>query len=290
MGKIRQNTCSLAIIKTLSYSGVFGYPLTFYQLTTNLITHHKFTPKKVRKELNRLVKSKVVRKAKGKYILKGLRGHDSEKRAKNSTEIIKKNKSAIKMLSKIPWIKMIAVTGSVANMDATEKDDIDLLFITEKNRLWICRGFVFLILKVLGKLPKDKTKREICPNIFIDERNLSWAKKRRNLYVAQNIISMQPLIWRDNIYFEFVKANKWIFKYYRNFKVKFPNKKRQVKNITNLVMSFIENLARKSQISYMRDFITTEIASDKLIHFNKNDSSKKILSDYKSILKKVKKS
>ena len=42
---------------------------------------------------------------------------------------------------------MIAITGSVANYDAEENDDIDLLIVTEKNRLWITRGFVFLILK-----------------------------------------------------------------------------------------------------------------------------------------------
>lgn len=290
MGKIKKNACSLDIIKTLSYSGVFGCPLTFYQITNNLITKKRFAPKKVRKELNRLVKSKIVRKVKGKYILKGIRGHNTETRKENTIKIIEENIPIIRLLKKIPWIKMMAITGSVANMDANKKDDIDILFITEKNRLWICRGFVFLTLKIMGKLPKDKSKREICPNIFIDERKLSWAKKKRNLYVAQNIISMQPLVWRDNIYFDFMRANKWVLKYYRNFKILFPKKNKRVKDKENFFMRFVEKIARRSQVLYMGDSITTEIANDKLIHFNKNDSSKKILSKYKSILKRVKKS
>jgi hypothetical protein len=290
MGKIRKNTCALAIIKTLSYSGVFGYPLTFYQLTNNLITKQKFTPKKVRKELNRLLKSKTVRKTKGRYILKGIKSHDAEKREEISKKIIENNKPAIKTLAKIPWIKMIAITGSVANRDAEEGADIDLLFITEKNRLWISRGFVFLILKILGKLPDDKNKREICPNIFIDERQLSWIKKRRNLFVAQNIISMQPFIWRDNAYFDFMKANKWISKYYRNFEIIFPKKSSGDRIKENKLMKFVEKIANKIELFYMRSSITTEIANDKLIHFNKNDSTEKILLKYKSILRKAKKS
>jgi hypothetical protein len=290
MGKIRKNTCALAIIKTLSYSGVFGYTLSFFQLTGNLITNQNFTAKKIRKELNRLIDSKVVRKTKGRYILKGIKSHDTQKTHKNSQKIIEENKPIIKTLSKIPWIKMIAVTGSVANYDAKEEDDIDLLFITEKNRLWITRGFVFLILKILRVLPKDTSERKICPNLFIDERNLSWAKKRRNLYVAQNIISTQPLIWRDDIYFDFINANKWIFRYYKNFALTFPNKSADKNKENNRLMKLIESIARKKELAYMKDSMTTEIANEKLIHFNKNDSSKKILKNYKSILKKVKKS
>jgi len=290
MGKIRKNTCALTIIKTLSYSGVFGYPLTFYQLTNNLVTERRFTPKKIRKELNRLLKSKTIRKTKGRYVLKGIKSHNADKRKKISKELIEKNKPIIKTLAKIPWIKMIAITGSVANQDAEEGADIDLLFITEKSRLWISRGFVFLILKILGKLPKDKNKREICPNIFIDERQLSWVKKRRNLFVAQNIISMQPFIWRDDIYFDFIRANKWIFKYYRNFEIIFPQKNSKNKKKENKVMQFVEKIANKIELFYMRSSMTTEIANDKLIHFNKNDSSEKILLKFKSILKKAKKS
>ena len=222
-------------------------------------------------------------------MLRGVRYHNTEKRIKISKGIIEKNKATVMLLTKIPWIKMIAITGSVANQDAAEGSDLDLLFITEKNRLWICRGFVFLILKIAGKLPKNQKERDICPNIFIDERKLSWAKKKRNLYVAQNIISMQPLIWRDDIYFDFIKSNKWISKYFTNFKIKSPTKKQKKrKSKENPFMNAIENIARKAQINYMKEAITTEVVDSKLIHFNKNDSSNNILIKYKALLKKTK--
>jgi len=282
------NICKSSIIKTLSYSGVFGHPLTFYQITNNLLTRNRFPPNKVKKELDKLVQKRVVRKTKKRYIIAGIKVHDVDKRKKISKDIIEKNKPIIKIFSKIPWIKMIAVTGSVANQSAEKDADIDLLFVTEKNRLWISRGFVFLILKTLGKLPKDQSKREICPNIFIDERNMAWPKKRRNLYIAQNIISMQPFIWRDDTYFKFLQDNKWVQNYYGNFKFWVGKTAKKTSKKANFIMRFLESLAKRTELSYMKKGRTTEIATDKLIHFNKNDSSKKTLSSYKKILKKVK--
>ena len=180
---------------------------------------------------------------------------------------------------------MIALTGSVANQNADEGADIDLLFITESNRLWICRGLVFVVLKIIGKLPSDKSKRDICPNIFMEEKSLSWSKKKRNLYVAQNIISMKPYLWRDDIYLDFKKANSWVCKYYPNFIIDSPKsvKKKKVKN--NFIMNFIESLAMKLQILYMKREITTETVNKELIHFNKNDSTKRVLLGYKKVYK-----
>ncbi len=284
-GKRKINPCTIAIIKTLSYTGVFGFPLSLYQINHFLISNNRFTFKKIKKETEKLKEYGIVRKTKGRYILKGIKNCDVDKRKKISDEIISKNKAVIKILSKIPWIKMIAITGSVANQNATKDADIDLLFITEKNRLWVTRGFVFLILKTLGKLPKDHSKREICPNIFIDQGKLSWAKKNRNLYIAQNIISIQPFIWRDNVYFDFMKANSWIKKYYKNFLINLPKENNKKPKIKNRVMRFIESIAKKSEIYYMKNSITKEITGDKLIHFNKNDSSKRVLKEYKKIYK-----
>ena len=281
------NICKSAIIKTLSYSGVFGHPLTFYQISNNLITRNKFPPNKIKKELDKLVQKRIVRKTKKRYVLTGIKVHDVDKRKKISKDIIERNKPIIKILSSIPWVKMIAITGSVANQSAEKDADIDLLFITEKNRLWICRGFVFLILKTTGKLPKDLSKRELCPNIFIDERSMAWPKKRRNLYIAQNIISMQPFLWRDDTYFKFMEGNKWIQNYYGNFKFNVGKTNKKMSEKTNFIMKSLENLAKKTELSYMKKGRTTEVATDKLIHFNKNDSRKKTLSSYRKILKKV---
>lgn len=285
MKKNSTNPCKISVIKTISYSSFFGFPLSFYEITNNLISQKKFTEKLIKKNLEELVSAKVVRKTKGRFIIAGEKNIDREKRLKITSQILEKNKQYLKIISKIPWIKMIALTGSVANQNADKNADVDLLFITESNRLWICRGLVFVVLKIIGKLPNEKDKREICPNIFIEENNLGWPKKKRNLYVAQNIISMKPYLWRDDIYFKFIKANNWIGKYYPNFIINFPKETKMKKQRKSVPVSLIESWAMKIQISHMKKDITTETVNKKLIHFNKNDSSKRILSGYRKIYK-----
>jgi len=285
MKKNSINPCKISVIKTLSYSSFFGFPLSIDEIIKNLISQNNFSDKLIKKNLEELVNAKIVRKTKGRYIISGVKNIDREKRLKNTSEIIEKNKSYLKILSRIPWIKMIALTGSVANQNSDKKADIDLLFITESNRLWICRGLVFIVLKIVGQLPSDKSKRDICPNIFIEEGNMGWPKKKRNLYVAQNIISMKPYLWRDEIYLNFINANRWVGKYYPNFIIDFSKDVKKKKLRKNFIMNFIESLAMKVQILHMKKDITTETVNKKLIHFNKNDSSKRILSGYKKIYK-----
>jgi len=285
MEKSKLNICGLAIHKTLAYSAVFKYPLSFHQLCANLISKNRFGGKQIRKELKKQEKEGAITKYKGRYHLASITPVDWEERKKVTNKLIRHNRWVFELLEKIPWIKMVSITGSAANYNMEEKADIDLMFITSKKRLWLTRGFVFLILKILNKLPKDHKNRELCPNIFIDESSLGWIKKRRNLYVAQNIISMQPIFDKDEMYFRFMSANKWVKDYYYNFKLNLPEKFTPVKSSKSILINLIEKLAMSLQINYMKNKMTTEIATSKLIHFNKNDNSRWILVSFKKLLK-----
>ncbi|NMB91294.1 hypothetical protein GYA37_00425 [candidate division WWE3 bacterium] len=285
MSKVKTTPCKLAIKKTLSYSGVFRYPLTYYQLVSMLISRDSLNVKQIKRELKKQTKVDLIDKVDDKYILHGIEPIDWIKRKENAENILKRNKKVLEYIARIPWIKMIAVTGSVANYNAEEKADIDLLFITSKDRVWLSRGFVFLTLSLLNKLPKEHENREICPNIFIDESNLPWAKKRRNLYVAQNIISMQPIFEKEDTYFKFIYENRWIRNYYPSFKVNYSGVSTKSSSSRSAFMKLIENMAMISQLFYMKKRMTTETITNRLIHFNKNDNSRWILKSYKKLLK-----
>lgn len=284
---VKLTPCREAILKTLSYSGVFKYPLSYFQLYNYLISPNWFSGKQIRKELKSLIKEKTILEKDGKYSFPLIETINVEERFKETLSSLKRNEKVFETLRKIPWIKMISITGSAANYNNEKESDLDLLFVTTKNRVWLTRGFVFIILKLMSKLPKDFSEREVCPNIFMDENNLSWTKKRRNLYVAQNIISMQPLVNKENIYFKFIDANRWIKNYYSNFKVtNITGQKNPSKSPSSLLLNVIEAVAMKMQIAYMKNKRTNEITSKNLIHFNKNDNSNWILAKYKNILKK----
>ena len=277
--------CSHSNQKTLAYFSIFKYPLSFYQLSTYLISNKKFKSKEFKKQLKRLVSKGFIKERKGYYYLPGIKNVDSEKRKGYTEKLIKKNRKVLNTLKKVPWIKMICITGSAANYNSEPISDLDLLFVTSKNRVWLTRGFVFTILRIYGKLPpKNFEDRELCPNIFVDEKSLTWPKSKRDIYIAQNIISMQPIHQKGNMYFRFLRANTWIHRYNSQFEFHTPSKFKKIKSSRSDILNFLEDLAYKMQLIYMRRRRTTETLTKRLIHFNKNDNSQKILFSYKSVL------
>ena len=92
MKKNSINPCKISVIKTISYSSFFGFPLSFYEITNNLISQKKFTEKLIKKNLEELVSAKVVRKTKGRFIIAGEKNIDREKRLKITSQILEKNK------------------------------------------------------------------------------------------------------------------------------------------------------------------------------------------------------
>lgn len=283
-----ERSCDKAIKKTLAYSAVFRYPMSFYQLGTMLITKKNFDFQTFDNSLKRLIKKRHINVFKGKYILRGIKPVSWEKRDKESKEIIENNKWALKTLELIPWIKMVAVTGSVAANNAERNADIDLFIITQKNRLWITRGFVALILSALGKYAVGTNNKEkFCCNIFIDENNLKWPKEENNIFVAHDILAMHPIISRDNMYLKFLRANNWVLNYFGQFKIDYTKAKYKTKAKGNFIGNYIDNLAMKAQLRYMKKKKTSEITKKGFLHFNTHDHTQDVLSNYKNLISNV---
>ena len=58
-------------------------------------------------------------------------------------------KKAARILFKIPTIKFVGVTGSLAMMNANENSDIDLMIITSRGTLWLSRLVILVLLVIL---------------------------------------------------------------------------------------------------------------------------------------------
>jgi len=283
--RAKEKACDRAIKRTLAYSSVFNYPVSIYQLYTFLITRKNYEYDFFHKSLRRLVKSKKIKAKNGKYYLPGMRPVSWKLRSKYSKDLMKETVLGVNLLKNIPWIKMITVTGAVAARNAAKDDDIDIMIVTEKNRVWLTRFFTYFILKIIGKYGHGKRdKRKFCCNLFVDESAMKWGKAKQNIYIAREFLSMHPLYDRDNTYLKCLDENSWALKHFYNYKIEFP--KKHVGRFLNKskIVDGIENLVRKAQLNYMKSKKTTEITTKHLIHFNKNDHTSGILSEYKERL------
>lgn len=281
-----ERACDKAILQTLNYRAVFKAGVSKQQLGTYIVSKKKLDLKTLDKRIDALAKSKKIRVKAGKYYVTKKPPLSWNLRAGYSAKHLRDAKKAAALLSVVPWIKMLAVTGAVAAYNAKKSDDIDVFIITEKNRLWLTRLFVVLLLKSVGKYRTDKDYNgKVCPNIYLDERYLEWPEEKRNLFTAHEILMMHPLIDRDDTYFRFVGKNAWLLKYFANAYFTVPTKIRKKSVYGSRLVDHLEELLFGMQVRYMKRRKTTENVSKKIIHFNKHDHTEGILSKYKELSK-----
>lgn len=284
--RANEKKCDFAIKKTLAYSSIFKYPLSFYQLSTFLLSKKSYDYDFFTKAVRRVVKKKHVRAKEGKFYHPSCKPVSWVIRKKYTKDLLDESQFGFKMLKAIPWIKLLAVTGSVAAYNATKDDDIDLFVITEKNRVWLTRGFVILILKAINKYAQNgETNRKFCCNLYIDESNLKWPQDKQSMYIAREIITMHPVINRDNTYFAFMKENMWLKEYFCNFHITFAEVTQTKKVEKSRLINRLEKTAKDLQMRYMKKKKTTEITRKDFIHFNKNDHTERVISEFRTLLK-----
>ncbi|MCL5438518.1 MAG: hypothetical protein M1268_00835 [Patescibacteria group bacterium] len=275
-----------SILKTLIYSDIFDYPLTFEEIWKFLISEKKINKKEFFKNLKNLP-SPISKKDKFYF----LENRDSiiQKRIEKEKESeikLRIAKKVVSYLSKIPTVLLIGISGTVAMKNADKKEDIDLFVITKKNTLWMTRFFIMFLLEILGlrrKRNDQSVENKICVNMLIDESAIYFEKNRQDLYTAHEIAQMKPVFDRDKTYQKFLASNSWVNKFLPNaintkgLKYKDTNKKNR---------GLFDSFFKKVQLWYMKKHRTKEVILDHLIAFHPVDVKNKTLLMYNAKIKK----
>ncbi len=187
---------------------------------------------------------------------------------------------AAKVISKIPTVKFVGITGALAMMNCGKDGDIDLMVITKNGHLWTTRLVSYLVIWLSGyktRSPKNKLEKDrLCMNLWMDESDLVWGKENRNIYTAHEIAQVVPLVNRDNAYERFLQLNDWILEYWPN-SVKINNHKLISKKIKSKT-GFLEKMFYSIQYWYMKNKITREVITPTRAIFHPKDWSKVVLS------------
>jgi hypothetical protein len=284
-----------AIIATLVYSDIFNFPLTRQEIWKFLLTKNTLSPEIFDKTLRSL--SSQITQRNGYFCIKG-REEIIDKRIQNQNEVEQKRKIAKQVasyLSYIPSIQCIGISGGVAVGNAQKKDDIDFFIITQRGTLWITRLWVLAICEVLGVRRKrgEKTAPDkICCNLFIEETQLTWPTRKRNIYTAHEIAQLQPLFVRENTYQNFLQANTWVYTYLPNTIPQttiLPSHRKYftLQRIFTFSQSrFIQKLSRTLQKKHMQNYQTTETVTDEFLAFHPHDYAAATISLFHKRMKK----
>lgn len=191
------------ILATLAYFDLFNYPLTRGEIY--IFLGNKYHYENFDDALQSLLYEGTIHQFDKFYTLKNdhylvVRRNGGNKKAR---ELIKIAEKVGNILIKFPYVRGIAISGSLSKNFADDLSDIDLFIITAKNRLWIARTLMHLFKKLTFLVNKE---HYFCMNYYIDEQNLEIVEK--SIYTAIEIGTLIPL-QGDTTLEKFYAANAW---------------------------------------------------------------------------------
>jgi predicted nucleotidyltransferase len=222
LSEIKEN-----ILATLAYFDMFNYPLT--RAEVYLFLKKKYNYDFFDDALKCLLNSGIIHQFAQFYTLKNdhyliVRRNEGNQKA---AELIKIAGRVGDLLIKFPYVRGIAISGSLSKNFADEQSDIDLFIITEKNRLWIARTIMHCFKKLTFLVNKEHL---FCMNYFIDMEQLEIIEK--NIYTAIEVGTLIPL-QGDIVFEKFYTANTWIKEF-------IPNKNMRIATAKPVKSSFFK--------------------------------------------------
>ena len=209
-----------AVIKTLLYFDIFSFPLDLEEL-------HRFCPEKTE---NAEIVSTVKNLCASNFINHQCCFFSVNKNNMEQafSRVAKYNLSKKKMptairnayfISRFPFVRGVAISGSLSKYSADKKADIDFFIITAKRRLWLCRSFLHFFKKLTYLSGKQ---HGFCMNYFLSLDELKL--KDKNLYTAIECTTIIP-IYQEKVYRQFQLQNAWTMEF-------LPNQQEWFKNLT----------------------------------------------------------
>jgi len=189
-----------AIFYTLSYADVFNYPLTLAELHRYLVGWR----------ISLADLAVAIRKVPGIVVQDGyyaLRNHEAiiplrRHREQIAAQMWPRALAYGAKIARLPYVRMVALTGALAVQNVDPGDDYDYLIVTTPGRVWVTR---LLVIQLVVK-PAARRGDTICPNYILSEA--AMALPERDLFHAHEIAQMIPLYGLP-VYEHFRQANAW---------------------------------------------------------------------------------
>lgn len=197
-------------LQTLRYFGIFRYPLTLQEI-------HRFNSfpanlEEIRDALNDLIREKDVFQAGHYYLAENKPEWVNIRIAGNERAIhlLERSGKYTAIIASFPFVKGIAISGSLSKFYAAENPDIDYFIIIATDRLWIARTLLHLFKKLTFLTGHQ---HYFCMNYFVDEKALKITHP--NLYSSIEVATLLP-VYNAPVMQHFFDENAWIKEFLPN--------------------------------------------------------------------------
>lgn len=297
-----------SIIKTIAFFDIFDFPLKAEEVKKYLYKYNKNVHIKEIKGL--LNESEDLEKIGDYYVLKN-RLEIIRKRKENyfiSEKLWMKTRQYMSYISKVPFVKMIAICNNLAYNNANYKSDIDLFIIIKDKHIWLSRFLISIILQFFGvRRYANKISGRFCLSFFISDKRLNLEDLQiidEDIYFAYWIKNMRP-IYGFETYNKFIEKNQfWVYEKYKlelkkknteDFYFKKESKSKIFfeflfkRKCGKLLENFISKKFKKRTITKYKNIKDKSgtIISDDILKFHNKDKRKEYFEKWNKIIKNI---
>ncbi len=192
-----------AICKTIDYAANFGYPLKPAEIHERLFGVHadRIAFERALEELDLARCGDFVSASRDLVDSRAFREAISDR-------AIKRAWPGLRVLSAIPFVRMVAFSGSTAHRNMTSLEDIDLFMVVEEGKLWFAFSVAILWAKLCG------VRKTFCMNYVLSDSALPLFE--HDPFTAQQMASLKPFYGKA-CYDEFLALNPFVRRCFPNF-------------------------------------------------------------------------
>ncbi len=117
-----------------------------------------------------------------------------------------------RLLSYLPFVRCIALTGSASKQVYYPYEDYDFLLITQSSRVWVTQFLVSLFRRAVSLNYHLNYFQNYCCGVILSENNLYV--KNQNEFVGLEIV-YSKVFYNPRLHLKFLKSNEWLTKFYR---------------------------------------------------------------------------
>lgn len=233
----------------------------------------------------------------GFYFLKGKRELIYSRKSKRDSSIakIQMAQKVVYFLRFIPFIRMVAISGSIGYLNVKEESDIDVFIIIKDGYVWFTRFFITLFTHISGKRRHGKKiKNRICLNFYTSDKaiDLDHLAYEKDIWFAYWFLTIVP-IFDLGVYDNFYESNKWVSEFAKNhikheiaqyWKVRDDVFSKSIRRFMEFLLynrfgrflnSFLKSIQllkmRQNKNSKMNNGDNSVVVNDSMLKFHEND-------------------
>lgn len=199
----------MAILRAVLYASVFDFPISAAELTRSL-PRRKASVEDVRRAIAEQPFLRERIQLVGEWYVPAGRRNLAEirrRREASSREFLTAQRRTLDWICAMPFTRLVAISGSLAHLNADDRADLDLFIVTRGSRVWT----VALGLVVLSRLMRRR--KVVCANFLLADSHL--VLDQHDLYTASQVLHLRPVIGADTLD-RFIAANEPVQEWFPN--------------------------------------------------------------------------